>query len=44
MRSWSWKVWKASINLLRAVDEKWLIDEVYYGFESDVDKWYSDYI
>lgn len=28
--------------VLRDVDGKWLLDEVYYGFESDGDKWYSD--
>ncbi|MCM1164648.1 MAG: hypothetical protein NC299_12715 [Lachnospiraceae bacterium] len=26
--------------VLRDVNGKWLIDEVYYGFESDGDKWY----
>lgn len=28
--------------VIRDVDGKWLLDEVYYGFESDGDKWYSD--
>lgn len=30
--------------VIREVDGKWLLDEVYYGFESDGDKWYSDSI
>lgn len=30
--------------VLRDVDGKWLLDEVYYGFESEPDKWYSDNI
>lgn len=28
--------------VIREADGKWLLDEVYYGFESDGDKWYSD--
>lgn len=28
--------------VLRDIDGKWLLDEVYYGFERDGDKWYSD--
>lgn len=30
--------------VIRDVDGKWLVDEVYYGFQSDPDKWYSDNI
>lgn len=30
--------------VIRDVDGKWLLDEVYYGFESDGDKWHSDNI
>lgn len=30
--------------VVRDVDGKWLLDEVYYGFESEPDKWYSDNI
>lgn len=30
--------------VIRDVDGKWLVDEVYYGFGSDPDKWYSDNI
>ena len=30
--------------VIRDVDGKWLVDEVYYGFASDPDKWYSDNI
>lgn len=28
--------------VLRDVDGKWLLDEVYYGFEDQPDKWYAD--
>ncbi len=28
--------------VLRDMDGKWLVDEVYYGFESNPDKWYVD--
>lgn len=30
--------------VIRDVDGKWLIDEVYYGFQSNPEKWYSDNI
>lgn len=30
--------------VIRDVDGKWLVDEVYYGFDSDPEKWYSDNI
>lgn len=28
--------------VIKYVDDKWLIDEVYYGFTSEPDKWYVD--
>lgn len=30
--------------VIRNIDGKWLIDEVYYGFENDGNTWYSDSI
>lgn len=30
--------------VIRDVDGKWLVDEVYYGFQSNPEKWYSDNI
>ena len=30
--------------VIKDIDGKWLVDEVYYGFASDPDKWYSDNI
>lgn len=30
--------------VIRDIDGKWLLDEIFYGFESDGDKWYSDNI
>jgi len=30
--------------VIRDVDGKWLVDEVYYGYESDGDKWHTDNI
>lgn len=30
--------------VIKDVDGKWLVDEVYYGFQSNPDKWYSDNI
>ncbi len=30
--------------VLKNADDKWLVDEVYYGFESDPEKWYADSI
>lgn len=30
--------------VVRDIDGKWFVDEVYYGFESDGNKWHSDNI